>query len=293
MNCWAKCGPVETGRSLAALTTWGIGGPAEYYAEVESTPEAAAFLAEARRREMPINLLGGGSNLLIADGVRSGLTLRLRSAVDGIELEREAGTVTVQAGVALARLVAWACAAGLAGLEFLAAVPGSVGGALVMNAGSPTCGLGDYVEFVEALTPAGEVRRLARAEIPFAYRQSGLEGLLVTRAGLRLRPDEPARLRAELAAAARRKAAGQPLGEKSAGCVFKNHALGPAGALIDRAGLKGAREGGAEVSRKHANFIVNRGGATCADVRRLIDRVRDSVRRDCGAELELEIKTWI
>lgn len=271
--------PSRFDEPLARHTTFRIGGPADVLVEPRDEEELAGVLRLAAREGVPLRILGGGANLLVRDeGVR-GAVVRLT----GLNCRRRN---RVQAGFPLPRLVRQTLEEGLGGLEPLAGVPGTVGGAVRMNAGGRHGTFGDVVRFVEILTPSGERRRLTRDEAGFRYRGSALDGNLVVAVELDLRPDAGAAAR--FASLLEEKRRTQPLDLPSAGCVFKNPPGGAAGRLIEECGLKGARSGAARVSPLHANFIVNEGGATAADVLRLIDRIRGRV----PVPLELEIEVW-
>lgn len=260
---------------LAPHTTMKIGGPAEFFFEPRSIEELAAV-------DRPCRILGSGANLLVRDvGVR-GIVIRLS------KLNARRG-LYVEAGANLATLVKETVGEGLAGLECLAGVPASVGGAIAMNAGGRHGEIGSVVKCVDVLD-GGVVRRLTREEVGFRYRGTALGARVVLGAEFELRPDPDARRRYDEILAA--KKATQPLGCRNAGCMFRNPAGLPAGRLIEEAGLKGAAVGGVHVSRKHANFFVNDGSGTADDVFRLVDLVRGTVRHRLGAELELEIIVW-
>ncbi len=264
---------------LARRTTIGVGGPADCLAEPRDEDELAAVFRAARENGLPVKILGSGANLLVRDeGVR-GVVVRLA------RLDRRDG-LHVGAGFSLPRLVKAAAAEGLAGLEGLAGVPATVGGAIVMNAGGRHGEIGAAVRYVDVMTPQGEFRRRDRDEMGFRYRGAALGGDVVTAVGFDLRPDGDVRARYESVLSS--KKAAQPLDRRSAGCMFRNPPGLSAGKIIEECGLKGARVGGASVSRKHANFIVNEGGATASDVLRLIDYVRDRV----PVALELEVQVW-
>lgn len=271
------------GEPLAPYTTLKIGGPADYFVRPGTPDELRAAVEAARDADLPVRLLGSGANLLVGDGGVRGLVIHLG------RMRRREG-LHVEAGYNLAKLVRETVDAGLGGLEALAGVPACVGGAVAMNAGGRHGDISGAIRYVDVLTPAGSPRRLDRRDIPFRYRSWGLDSHVVLAAGFDLRPDPDARRRCDEILAA--KKASQPLGTHNAGCVFKNPPGAGAGRMIDECGLKGARVGGATVSRKHANFIVNEGGGTATDVRILIDLVRDRVRARFGTELELEILLW-
>jgi len=277
---------------LGKATTFGIGGPAEMLARPRSAAELGRVLAAAAAEGIRVRMLGGGSNLLVADEGVKGLVVRLAGKTFA-SLAQAPGSLVAGAGVPLARLVREAGAAGLSGAESLAGIPGTVGGALLMNAGGKYGCIGDLVEQVQALDPAGAPLSLGRQECGFGYRTSGLRGLVVTGCRLALTADEPAAVarRARRVLAEKRRT--QPLKMPSAGCVFKNPAGGePAGKLIEELGFKGRRVGGAMVSELHANYIVNAGGARCSEVLELIDAIREAAARARGIELELEVEVW-
>jgi UDP-N-acetylmuramate dehydrogenase len=271
--------PYQAERARAPVTTKKVGGPAEFFVEPRTPEELAAVFAAARECDLPVRYLGSGANLLVRDpGVR-GAVIHLRhfGRRDGLH---------VGAGYNLARLCKETASEGLAGLEVLAGVPATVGGAVRMNAGGKHGEIASSVRYVDVMTPAGEIRRLSREQVGFRYRRTSLDGAIVIAAGFELRPEDGVRARYDAVMEEKRRA--QPLGTHNAGCMFKNPPGGQAGRMIDECGLKGERSGGAHVSRKHANFIVNDGGATAADVLRLIDLIRSRV----PAPLELEVEVW-
>jgi UDP-N-acetylmuramate dehydrogenase len=282
--------PNRPGHPLASGTTFRIGGPARWLVEPDSPGQASDALRAARECDIPVRLLGGGSNLLVRDEGVDGAVLRLNrlaSILWGAD-----GAVVVEGGASLPRLVKEATHRGLSGLEGLTGVPGSVAGALVMNAGGRHGEIGPAVRWVDVLEADGTPRRLTRQEAGFRYRNSDLRGRIVLGARLELRPVDPAGLAATYDEIMRDKKDTQPLGRPNAGCIFKNPAGEKAGRLIDECGLKGARAGAAHVSSKHANFIVNEGRATADDVLSLIDRIRAEVSARRGVSLDLEILVW-
>lgn len=280
--------PYRTDEPLAPLTTFRIGGPARYLVFPESFEQVSLLLCRLREMGIPPRILGRGANLLLPDAgldVVVSLGRWKRISFDGPRVE-------VEAGYSLPLLIQQAALRGLSGLEGLGGIPASVGGALAMNAGGR---FGDISQSVKSLTiaePDGCIRTLRREEVPFGYRTSGLPDAVFLSCVLELREDDPARVRRELQNVASHKRLTQPLHERSAGCIFKNPPGESAGRLIEQAGLKGERRGGAVVSSRHANFIVNQEGASSADVLRLIDHVRDTVARRFAVELGLEIKIW-
>jgi UDP-N-acetylmuramate dehydrogenase len=271
--------PARFNEPLAPYTTFKIGGPADALVEPRDEDDLAAVFREARGAGLPVHVLGGGANLLVRDeGVR-GAVVRLSG------FNRRSGD-RVGAGCGLPRIVKETVNEGLAGLEGLAGVPGTVGGAVRMNAGGRHGEIGSAVRSVDVMTPEGTFRRVPRAEAGFRYRGNGLGGNVVVAAEFDLRPDPAARERYDAVLA--RKKEVQPLNRPSAGCTFKNPPGGHAGQIIDGCGLKGTRVGGARVSDRHANFIVNEGGATASDVFRLIEIIRNRA----PVPLELEVEVW-
>ena len=282
---------IEPDAPVGRMTWFRVGGRSRWLARPRGRDELAAVVARARAEGLALRVLGGGANVLIRDDGVDGLVVRLDDpAFRQVEVQDE--EVTVGAGVDLMPLVRRMSQHGRRGLEALAGIPGTVGGAVRMNAGGPAGSFGDVVESVEVLEPGGEVRSLPAEALAFGYRCSAVGRRVVLEARLRLESDDPVRTQERYRELFARKSAAQPLGECSAGCIFKNPEAGPAGKLIDEAGLKGTRVGGAVVAQQHANFIVAEKGATASDVLRLIDRVRDRVRAVHGVELELEIEVW-
>ncbi len=275
---------------LADKTTLGVGGPALYYAEPADAEDLARLLGAAKAVGVPVFCLGRGSNLIVADSGYSGLVIRL-SHQNWKKLHLEtAGRVYAGAGVRLKELCGFAARHGLAGLEFLEGIPGSVGGSLRMNAGAMGGWIFDVIEQVEYLTADGETRRSPRNEFHPGYRQCP-ELLNAIAIGAVFRspaggPPEEIRRRMETFASKRKES--QPR-ERSAGCLFKNPPGGHAGKLIDGLGLKGRRVGAVEVSNIHANFIINHGGGTATDALALARQVRGEVQARCGIVLEPEV----
>ncbi len=284
---------------LAPFTTFRVGGPADCLVEVRSADEMVRALSVARRCGAPVTVLGGGSNVLVADGGVRGLVVRLRGGAI-----RSAGDrlVAADAGASLNLLVRWTVGRGLAGFEAWAGTPGTVGGALYGNAHWKGRAIGDMVVTAQLLSPEGDRHVVEGSQLGFGYDSSRLQttGEWLLQAEFRVEPGaDPVRLRAVARESLAFRKRTQPLRLPSAGCAFRNpdptvDALPAdvppsAGALIDRAGLKGARCGGASVSTLHANFIVNDGGATAVEIRALIERCRDEVRRRFGVTLRDEI----
>ncbi len=281
--------PLLRGVALAAHTTLKIGGPAEFFYAPQRPEDLAALLTRLESAGTPCRLLGGGANTLAPDGGVWGAVVHT-GALRG--LFREGNRLRAWPGVTLPQLVRAACDAGLGGVEKLIGVPGQIGGALAMNAGSSEWGIWDAVEEVTLWEPGGGMRAFRPEEIGPRYRDGNLRGRVVLECALRLRPEEPAALKARQDEFLRRKNATQPVTLSSAGCAFKNPPGDSAGRLVDAAGMKGAREGGAKISPLHANFIVNCGGASAADVRALATRAEEAVAARFGVRLERELVLW-
>lgn len=283
----------EAGVPLSGLTTIGVGGPAAWIYFPETIESAARIHAELQRGALPVRILGGGSNVIVVDeGVRAAVisTLELRGDPEPVGEHR----VRVHAGRPLPGLARWAASQALSGVEFAEGIPGQVGGAVRMNAGAHGRWMGDVVESVLVAGPDGSVRQRDTAAADFGYRDSFVarEGLFVLGAVLRLVPDDPERIRERMRRYKERRRASQPITERSAGCVFANPSEEPAGALIERLGLKETVVGGAAVSGKHGNFVVNRDGACAADVLELVRRVREALQRETGEPPRLEVEIW-
>ena len=285
-------GEIRTEAPLAPFTTWRIGGPAELLATPEDPIDLVHALKWAAASGTPWRILGNGSNLLIRDeGVR-GLVLRVRRTLDGIHVE---GTrVVAGAGASFPAVANAAAHHGLAGLEFAAGIPGSVGGAVVMNAGWHQYETGNVVLRVDFLTPDGERELWPRERCAFGYRTSAFKGRagIILEATFGLAQDDPEAVRARLDQFAASRRQNQPTELPSCGSVFLKPPGDFAGRLIEAAGLKGAREGGIEVSTKHANFFVNVGGGTAHDVLALVARVEREVNERFGVKLQREFEVW-
>ena len=289
---------VKAGVALAPFTTFRVGGPAEWFVETRSSEEIVSALTIAAEHQVPVTILGGGSNVLIADAGVRGLVIRTRGGDIARIGERR---VRADAATTINGLVRWTIMRGCAGLEEWAGTPGTVGGAIFGNAHFGGRLIGDLVESVRLAARDGRVIEAARGDMAFGYDESRLQrsGEILLSADFVVSSGDPDALRriARESLAFRKRT--QPLDTPSAGCIFQNPQRGrdvvpagipwSAGALVDRAGLKGAAAGGARVSPAHGNFIVNDGRATAKDIRALIERCRDEVRRKFGVELREEI----
>lgn len=274
---------------MARHTTFRVGGPARLMAFPRSEAEAAAAVRAAHRLDCRPVFLGNGSNLLVAD---RGIEAFVIKVMDGLtQCQTEGERLTVGGGLLLARAANAALEQKLTGLEFAHGIPGSAGGAVTMNAGAFFGEMAQVVSRVVCLTPEGETEEVT--EFGFGYRQSNFEdgSRMILRVEFTLKPGDPEAIRARMNDLMERRRARQPLEYPSAGSTFKRPEGYFAAALIDQCGLKGLTVGGAQVSEKHAGFLINRGGATCADMLKLVDQVREAVYRQTGVTLELEIKT--
>jgi UDP-N-acetylmuramate dehydrogenase len=273
---------------LSLHTTLRVGGPCDLMAWVSNLEGLKEVITRARTHSLPMTLLGNGSNLLVRDGGIPGVVIRLADDFRTVTVDGE--RIAAGAGAGVAEVVGKATSHGVCGLEFLAGIPGTVGGAVAMNAGSGEVWVSHRLVELRVLTPDLLERELSEGDVEFGYRSCGLApGWIVTGAVLAgyLCSVEEARRGVE-DHLDRRKAT-QPIGEATAGCVFKNPPGDSAGRMIDEVGLKGHRIGGAQVSTLHANWIVNTGGATAREILDLIDLIVERVRDRYGTELELEI----
>ena len=278
---------------LAEFTTWRVGGPATWIIEPESVDEVLAALQWAKANGQPCQVIGAGSNLLIHDNGLPGLTLSLRR-LQGAELDSNSGVIEALAGEPIPTLARRAARAGLKGLAWAVGIPGTVGGAAVMNVGAQGGCTADWLEAVRVVPiQGGESFELKRDQLEFDYRHSRLqqENLLVLSARFRLEPGHnPQELRRQTNSNLSHRTSTQPYTLPSCGSVFRNPEPLKAGRLIQELGLKGERVGGAEVSSVHANFIVNTGNATAVDINQLIELVQDRVEQRHALRLHPEVK---
>lgn len=274
---------------MARHTTFRIGGPADLLAQPSSEEELLLAMKLAEEQDVPVTVVGNGSNLLVRDGGIRGLVLLLGERFSGVSVEGE--EIFAQAGATLAKLSAVAQRAGLAGLEFASGIPGTLGGGVAMNAGAYGGQLSDALVSASVLED-GAVRDFSREDMQMGYRTTRIlkRGGIVLSARFRLTPDAPDAIGMRMRELNARRREKQPLELPSAGSTFKRPEGYFAGALIEGAGLKGVQLGGAMVSVKHAGFVVNVGGATARDVLELIVHIRKTVRAKYGVELETEIR---
>jgi len=281
-------GTLRENEPLSRHTTYRIGGPARYHFTPAGPDEAVGAIAWARANGIPWLVLGLGSNVLIRDGGFHGLVVKLGKGMD--QLSHRAGIWKVGAGLPIPVLARKSAEEGFAGIHRLIGVPGTVGGGVYMNAGAHGNDFASVLVSATVVESSGRTVELPRAKIPYAYRQSGLGERVVLGCVLKLEKGDPNRLQTEMADLLRRRRAGTPHDQACCGSVFRNPEENTAARLIDRCGLKGRRVGGGEISRVHANYIVNRGNASADDVLRLIDIARTAVFKDFGIELQLEVK---
>jgi len=289
-------GLISEQEPLSRHSTFKIGGPALFFSQPKTCSELEKLLRYSRQEGIPWLLIGNGSNILFSDQPFEGLVISLAGYEP--DLFEVSGTrVRVSAGMSLPRLAQLLARHSLGGMEFIGTIPGTVGGALAMNAGYSRKAdrpnqIGDFVKCVKLLSPYGGFEELDRSSIRFGYRSSSLGGKIILEAcfELFLRPADE--ILKELKEDQEYRAGTQDLQHPSAGSVFKNPSGGElsAGKMIDRTGLRGFRIGNAQISEKHANFIVNLGGANAAEVLSLVSIARETVKRKFGVELELEIK---
>jgi len=278
-------------QSLAAHTWMKIGGPAQYLVRPRNVDELGDVVRTCHDEQTPVRILGAGSNVLVRDEGVSGAVVQLVDDSFG-EISIEGSTVRVGAGALLSRLISDSVKAELAGLETLSGIPGTVGGALRGNAGGRAGDIGQFVESITVMNVKGEIATRNGDELWFGYRESNIDELMILEASLKLQQGDSDEITRRMRKLWIMKKATQPLSFQSAGCIFKNPRGLSAGALIEQAGLKGIRVGEAEISDRHANFVVTNPGAKSDDVLRLIDLIRSKVSEQFGVDLELEIKIW-
>ena len=277
---------------MSRHTTFEIGGPAAYFVRPRSVAEVSGIIRLCVEAGVPWRVIGCGSDLLVADAGVAGVVIEIRDNLSAIKVEGTA--IVAGAGATNAAVAEAACAAGLSGYEFASGIPGTVGGAAIMNAGAYDGEFAQVCTRVTCVTPEGAVVSVPAADADWSYRHSMFDarGYVVVAAELSLEAADPSAIRARMDELAEKRAAKQPLDMPSAGSTFKRPEGHYAAALIDEAGLRGFAVGGAQVSTKHTGFVVNAGGATARDVEALIDEVRKRVRAHSGVELECEVRLW-
>lgn len=286
--------PVLWDEPMKNHTSFKIGGPAAALCVPKDRRQLRELVGFVQREGVDSWYIGNGSNLLVSDEGLNGVAILLDSGFDG-EIEVDGTVLLAPAGKKLSAVCAAACAAGLTGLEFAYGIPGSVGGAVYMNAGAYGGEMKDRLLWVEYLAPTGEIVRLEQEQLSLSYRHSrfmeeGMEGSCIVRAAFGLQRGEKAAIQSEMDRILNQRRQKQPLEYPSAGSTFKRPQGAFAAQLIDKCGLKGFTVGGAQVSKKHAGFVINTGKATCADVLELTRQVRECVQEKTGYLLELEVR---
>ena len=282
---------VKKNASLKELTWYALGGCAEYLVRPQSIEQLQEIVHRCTQSQIPIRVLGFGSNLLISDEGVKGVILKLDSDAF-TQAAFEGNSLKAGAGVNLNKLVMDSVRKGLSGLEALTGIPGSVGGAIRMNAGGNLGDIGSCTQCVRVMDMQGNIFEKAKPELVFDYRWVNITAPIILDATLELEQADPDQMLKTVKEVWIYKKNTQPLNTHNAGCIFKNPRGMSAGALIDRAGLKGTQGGGAIVSDKHANFITTESGCKSADVKQLIDMVKSKVKEKFDVELELEIEIW-
>lgn len=286
--------PVLWDEPMKNHTSFKIGGPAAALCAPKDRQQLRELVGFVQREGVDSWYIGNGSNLLVSDEGLNGIAILLDSSFDG-EIELDGTVLLAPAGKKLSAVCAAACAAGLTGLEFAYGIPGSVGGAVYMNAGAYGGEMKDRLLWVEYLAPTGEIVRLEQEQLSLSYRHSrfmeeGMQGSCIVRAAFGLQRGEKAAIQSEMDRILNQRRQKQPLEYPSAGSTFKRPQGAFAAQLIDKCGLKGFTVGGAQVSEKHAGFVINTGKATCADVLELTRQVQECVQEKTGYLLELEVR---
>jgi len=281
---------VKRDEPLAGHTWYRLGGPARYFLTPRNEAELSGVVGRCREHSLPIHVLGGGANLLVGDEGVNGAVIRLEG--DFARTQIDQNVVTAGAGADMSKLTLRCVREGLAGMECLTGVPGSIGGGVKMNAGGAFGDIGNMVESVDLMDSDGVGFTRLRGELVFGYRHTNISAKVILGAQFRLMPDDPRRILNQVKRIWIYKKNTQPLWVRSAGCIFKNPRGLSAGALIDKSGLKGRRTGGAQVSDRHANFIIADPGTRASDVLKLINIIREDVYKRWEVYLELEVEVW-
>ncbi|MFH2033079.1 MAG: UDP-N-acetylmuramate dehydrogenase [Candidatus Margulisiibacteriota bacterium] len=281
---------LKKNKPLKNLTTFRIGGPAKYFVAASDLQELKDALAFAKKNKLPVFALGAGSNILVSDRGFPGLVIKLVGDFRGLDISGI--KITAGAGLRVSELLRTACSNSLSGLEFMTGIPGTVGGAVVMNAGVGKAAIGHLISWVDVLDGKGKRHRLRQKDLEFGYRRSILRKrkYVVIEAGFKaLKKSNSEEIRKRMNGLMKKRLESQPYNRPSAGSFFKNPAGQQAWQLIDGAGLRGARVGDAEVSKKHANFIINRKNARAEDVLALATKVRNKVKKLSQVSLQPEV----
>lgn len=278
--------------NLSRHTSLKVGGPADVLFIPHSLEDIQLLLREAHSKNIPTYFLGGGSNLLVADAGVRGWVIKIDRFMG--DVKRDGNRIVAGAGVVLNKLVNMTISCGLCGLENLWGIPGTVGGAVVQNAGAFGSAVSDCLVSISLLDKSGELVKHSKKELDFAYRSGplGEDCRVIVDVTFELEPGDRKALEQKIKTISQQRKEKFPTKKPTAGCFFKNDPVNPAGKLIDRAGLKGYKIGGAMVSEVHANFIVNTGTATAADIYQLMNLVREKVKDKSGIILKAEVKLW-
>ena len=282
---------LEKNISLSNFTTWRIGGPAEWIAQPKNIEELKYIINWTNKKKIPCSVIGAGSNLLINDKGIKGLSLCMRN-FKGIQIDKNNGIIEVLSGEMLPTLARKAAASGLHGFEWAVGIPGTIGGAVVMNAGAQEHSISSYIESITTLSMTGEFKMIKAKDLNFGYRQSLLqnEKLIVLSARLKLVSGQAEKIRQVTNENLNHRLKTQPYQAQTCGSVFRNPEPLKAAKLIEEIGLKGFRYGGAEISKIHSNFIINANKASSSDVRELITYIQKQVFNSYGILLETEVK---
>lgn len=282
---------VKEDEPMSRHTWFKLGGPAKYFVTPRNEGELSEVYRRCRDEGLQIFVLGGGANLLVRDDGVNGVVIKLAGDFEDCEVHDD-GSVIAGAAADMMKLTLRCVREGLAGMECLTGVPGSVGGGVKMNAGGAFGDIGNIVSRVKLMDATGTAFHAEREDLVFAYRSTNINAEFILSASFELAPEDPEEILRKVKEIWFFKKTTQPLNSKSAGCIFKNPRQMSAGALIDQTGLKGAEVGGAQVSDKHANFILARPKSTADDVLKLIELVRQRVYERFGVQLELELEVW-
>jgi len=290
---WQKSlkGKVRSGVPLKKYTTFKIGGKAELFIEPDNTADLESVVRLLKKNRLPFFVIGSGSNILVSDkGVKAAVVHLSSPAFRKITFK--GNIIEAGSGINLKELISKAIGGNLSGIEFLSGIPGTLGGALAMNAGAAGKKIGDLVLSARVMDYSGNIRVLSQKKLKFGYRRSSLQKYIILGASLKLSKSCRSEIRQEIIRLLNYRRGTQDYVHPSAGCIFKNPAGDSAGRLIDLCGLKAKISGGAQISKIHANFIINKSGATCADVLKLMRLIQAKVKKRFHINLEPEIKIW-
>ena len=289
----SSSGHVQIDEEMKKHTTFRVGGPASYYVSPGNEEELAAVIKLCRQEGVEYFILGNGSNLLVSDSGFDGVVISMSEGFSSCQADPDQQLVTAGSGCLLSKIASEALKASLTGFEFASGIPGTLGGAVVMNAGAYGGEMKHVMEYVRVLTSEGEPLMLTAGELEMGYRTSIVRknNYIVVEAGIRLKPGSQETIKSCMADLADRRRTKQPLEYPSGGSTFKRPEGHFAGKLIEEAGLRGYQVGGAQVSEKHCGFVINKGHATAAEIMQLCQDIRQRVKSNSGVELEMEVKT--